>query len=101
MGDALLPSIIVLLTVIAIASAVVLVRAAVAKPRIGALTERAGIAVVIALFGIVYSAVAVNTEMGHAMFASEAARLGVRATVIVLLGIPAWWTFLYLTGRLR
>ena len=101
MGDAILPSIIVMLTVVAVASAVVLVRAAMAKPRIGALSERALIAVVIAAFGLVYSAVAINTELGSALFAAEAARLGVRATVIVLLAIPAWWTVLYLTGRLR
>lgn len=101
MGDAVLPSVIVLLTVIAVASAVVLVRAAVAKPRIGALTERAGVAVVIALFGVVYSIAAVNTELGSTLFDTDVARLGVRLTVIALLGIPAWWTVLYLTGRLR
>lgn len=101
MGDAVLPSLIVVLTVVAIASAAILVRAAYAKPRIGALTERATIAVVIALFGLVYSVGAINTELGSALFATEVARLGVRTTVIVLLAIPAWWTVLYLTGRLR
>ena len=101
MGDALLPSIIIMLTVVAVASAVVLVRAAIAKPRIGALSERALIAVVIAGFGLIYSTVAINTELGQTLFATDVARLGVRVTVIVLLGIPAWWTFLYLTGRLK
>lgn len=101
MGDALLPSIIVMLTVVAVASAIVLVRAAIAKPRIGALSERALIAVVIAAFGLIYSTVAINTELGQSLFATDVARVGVRITVIVLLGIPAWWTFLYLTGRLK
>ena len=101
MGDAVLTSLIVVLTVVSIASAAVLVRAACQRPRIGALTERALIAVVIALFGLVYSAVAINTELGSALFGTDVARIGVRATVIVLLGIPAWWTTLYLTGRLR
>ena len=101
MGDAVLTSIIVVLTVVSIASAAVLVRAAYQRPRIGALTERATIAVVIAAFGLVYSAAAINTGLGSTLFTTDAARLGVRATVIVLLGIPAWWTLLYLTGRLR
>lgn len=91
---------IVLLTLIAVASAAVLVHAAVQKPHIGALTERAAIAVIIALFGAVYSVVAVNTELGQQLFGSDVGRFAVRLIVIVLLAIPAWWSALYLTGRL-
>lgn len=103
MGDlvpALLPALIVTLTVIAAASAAVLVIAARQRPRIGALTERAAVAVVIALFGAVYSLVAVNTELRSVFLTTDEGRTLVRIMVVVLLAIPAWWTFLYLSGRL-
>lgn len=95
-----LPVLIIILSVAAVISAVVLVAAAVQKPRIGALTERAAIAVILAVFGAVYSVVAVNTELDQAMFTTDVGRLAVRLIVVLLLAIPAWWTILYLTGRL-
>lgn len=91
---------ILLLTACACASAFVLVKAAFVKPRIGALVERAAVAVLIAFFGVVYSIVALDTDAGRAIFTTEAARLVIRVAVVALLALPTYWSFLYLTGRL-
>lgn len=96
----LLPAGIILLTGFSLVSAVILVRAALKKPYIGALTERALIAVLLAFFGIVYSIVVVNTEFGRTLFSTEIARVITRVAVIILLALPAYWVLLYLTGRL-
>ena len=96
----LLPALIVALSIVAVGSALILVRATLIRPRIGALTERAAIAVVIALFGAVYSFVALNTELRSAILTTDEGRTLVRCMVVVLLAIPAWWTWLYLGGRL-
>ena len=93
-------AIIAILAAIATFSALILVRAAFIKPRIGALTERAVIAVIIAILGVVYAAVALDTEAGRVIFSQDWARFAVRFVVVLLLAIPTWWTFLYLTGRL-
>lgn len=92
--------VIVVLAFFSLVSAAILVRAAFIRPRIGALIERALIAVLLAFFGIVYSIVAVNTEFGRALFSTDIARIVTRFAVIALLGLPAYWVFLYLTGRL-
>ena len=101
MGDAVLPSIIIALTIVAVMSAAILVRAAILRPHVGALTERAILAVVLAVFGVIYSTIALTTEFGWALFSQADGRAAVRMGVVALLSIPGFWTFLYLTGRLR
>lgn len=98
--SALLPFAIVCLTVVAIISAAVLIHAAAIRPPIGALTERAAMAVLIAVFGMFYSVVVINTEIGMALFSLETGRLIGRLVVVALLLLPAYWTALYLTGNL-
>lgn len=88
------------LGVISWVSAFVLVRAALPRPRIGALTERAIIAVVIALFVTVYALAALNTDAHFPFFDTDTVRFIVRIFVVILGLLPAWWTFLWLTGRL-
>lgn len=95
-----LPLVIGLLAGVAWISAAILAHAAWRRPRIGALTERAVIAVVFAILGTFYFLVTVNTTTGYALLPLEAARFVVRLLVVVVLLIPAWWTFLYLSGRL-
>ena len=94
----LLPVLIAVLTIVAVPSAIILVRAAVRRPRVGALMERATAAVVIAAFGVVYTIVAFDTELG--LLDLDGARLAVRLGVVALLCVPVWWTALYLAGKL-
>lgn len=94
----LLPVLIAVLTIVAVPSAIILVRAAVRRPRVGALMERATAAVVIAAFGVVYTIVAFDTELG--LLDLDGARLVVRLGVVALLCVPVWWTALYLAGKL-
>ena len=101
MSNGVLPALIAVLTVVAVVSAAVLVHAAYIKPRIGALTERAIGAVVIAVFGFVYSIVAFNNQLALDWWTTEVSVFIVRCGVVTVLLIPAWWTFLYLSGRLR
>lgn len=81
-------------------SAVVLVAAAIRRPWIGALIERAVIAVLIAFFALVYSLVAYDTELGRQIFSTEEARFLVRGAAVLLFAVPTVWVMLYLTGRL-
>ena len=94
----LLPDAIWLLTVFAWISALVLIRAA-RDAHIGALTERAIVATVLAVFGSVYSLVVLNAEVINALGFDTAVTV-VRLMVVVLLLLGPYWTFLYLTGRL-
>jgi len=86
------------LAVFAWVSVLILVRAA-RREHIGALTERAVVAVVIAIFGTVYSGVVANAEVAR-LFDTQSMVVLVRFGVIVLLLLPIYWTLLYLTGRL-
>lgn len=89
-----------ILAVVSWVSAAVLLYAAHQRPRIGALNERAVIAVVFAVFGTFYTVVTINTTSGYALIPIEVARLITRALVAVELLIPAWWTWLWATGQL-
>lgn len=100
MLDRMLPWAVVALTIVSWLSAYVLVRAAWQKPRIGALNERAAIAVLIALFGTVSTILVFNTEADHLLLDAEWARVLFRLCLLALLGIPAYWTWLYRSGRL-
>jgi hypothetical protein len=97
--DFLLALVIWALTLYAWLSAIVLIRVARHRPRIGTLTERAIVAVCIALFGTAYSLLMLNTEFLD-IVALDQAIVFVRAFVVVLLTIPAWWSWMLLTGRL-
>lgn len=99
MIELVLAGVIVPLAVFAWVSAVVLIVAARKRPNIGALTERAVVAVGIALFGTLYSAVVLNNEVVR-LFDSGSAVIVVRLAVVGLLCLPAFWSFAYITGRL-
>lgn len=81
-------------------STALLVRAAIQSPRIGALTERAAIAVILSVFGSVCVILVLNTDSGQALFPLEVARIVFRVCLLALLFIPVYWLGLYLTNRL-
>lgn len=81
-------------------SAALLVRAARKRPRIGALTERAFLAVKDALFGIVCVVLVWNTDTSQALLPLEVARILFRGLLFLNLLIPPIWLVLYLTNRL-
>jgi hypothetical protein len=97
--NVVLAVVIVLLTVVAWVSAAILVHASRRRPRVGALTERATVAVVVAIFGTVYSATVTNAEVGG-WFDIPTMVLIIRCAVILLLLMPVWWVYLYATRRL-
>lgn len=88
------------LTACAWASFVVLGRAALVPPRIGALTERAFIALIIAALGSVSLVIAANTDGGRPWFDAATASLLFRLSILGVLAVPAAWLALWLTGRL-
>jgi len=94
----LLPGAIWTLTVLAWLSAAVLVRAA-RGAQIGALTERAIVAVGLAVFGTAYSLAVYNTEIAR-LLPDDVVMLCLRLFVIAVLLLPCYWTLLYLSGRL-
>jgi hypothetical protein len=96
----LLPPALVLLALASWVSTALLLRAAWKRPRIGALTERATIAVVLAIFGSVCVVLVLNTDSGHALIPVEAALILFRICLLILLLIPTYWLVLYLTNRL-
>jgi hypothetical protein len=87
------------LAVYAWVSASILVRAARIRPHIAVLTERAIVAVGIAVFGTIYAIVVINAEMGL-WLDIDASVVAVRLGVVVLLSLPAYWSWAYATGRL-
>lgn len=91
---------ILVLTAFAVASAVVLCRAAFIRPRIGALVERAAVAVVIAVFGLVCCVLVLNTDGRGWLLSREAASVVFRVSLVVLLALPTVWSALYLTHHL-
>lgn len=100
MLERILIAVLVLLALTSWFSTTLLLRAAWKRPRIGALTERAAIAVVLAIFGSVCVVLVLNTEAGGALIQLEAARFLFRVCLVILLLIPAYWLVLYLTNRL-
>lgn len=83
----------VALTVASWASTFLLIRAARERPRIGALNERAYIAVAMSAFGTVCVWLALNTE-------SDIARVVFRLCLVAFLLFPVYWLFLYFTHGL-
>lgn len=100
MTAASLTPLVFLLTGGAWASFIVLGRAASHRPRIGALTERAFIAFVIAALGTIACVIVLNTDSGRPYFDSDTASFVFRAAMLVVLSIPSAWLLLWLTGRL-
>jgi hypothetical protein len=98
--DDLLAALIVALLPFAWLSTFVLVWAARTPPRIGALTERAIIAVVIAVFLTAIAVIVLNTETDEAYFPAEVARVAFRVCVLGLGFVPIAWCALWLSGRL-
>lgn len=98
--DRLLAFLIFALLPFAWTSTVVLIWAARRKPRIGALTERAAIAFVIAVFLTAIAIIVWNTESDRILFPTEVARVVFRITVLGLGLIPVAWVILWWTGRL-
>ena len=88
-----------LLTIYAWGAFVVLLRVAMRHPRLGPLLERTIVAFILALFGTGYSLVIANTEIARVMSTADAV-VAVRLLVVVLLSIPAVWSWMFLTGRL-
>lgn len=71
-----------------------------AKPPVGALTERAVIAVVISLFLTMYALVAGNTDAGFAWFPFEQGVAILRVGALALSLVGPTWLVLWWTGRL-
>lgn len=98
--DQLLPAAVVAMTVFAIASAIILVRAAVRRPWIGALVERAIVGAIIAFFGAISALLVLNTETGHEWLDRDTAINLFRVSLLLLLFVPVVWDVLYFFGRL-
>jgi hypothetical protein len=81
-------------------SAGILFWAARRPPRIGALTERSWIALVIAIFLTSISVIVFNSESGQTLLAVEVARVIFRASVVLLGLVPVSWVVLWASGRL-
>ena len=100
MSAAALTPVVWVLTTFAVASFLVLANAAHRRPRIGALTERAFIAGVLAFLGIVASILRHNTDTGFSIMPQPIAALLFAVTMLVVLAIPTAWLVLWLLGRL-
>lgn len=100
--DAILsPGVIALGALVSWLSAIGLsVAAYTATPRVGALTERAVIAVLISAFLTLYALVAANTEGGFVLFPFEESVRFLRVGVLLLAGIGPVWLVLWATGNL-
>ena len=69
-------------------------------PRSGALTERAVIALVIAVFLTSITVIVLNTEADRVFFPAEVARVAFRLSVLALGFIPIAWCVLFFAGKL-
>jgi hypothetical protein len=95
-----LTPLLLLLTVAAWLSCLLLGYFAIRAPRIGALSERTFIALAIAALGTVASLIVLNTDGGHPLFDAATASILFRCTMLVVLAIPSIWLVLYVMGRL-
>lgn len=97
---AALTPLVYVLTVTSWISAGVLGRAAWIKPRIGALTERTFIAVIIAVLGTVSAVLVYNTDHGRILFAIEVSALVFRLAILAILAVPSIWLIVWIRGGL-
>lgn len=88
------------LTILSWVSFAVLGRAALQRPRIGALSERTLIAAIIAMLGTVACLIVANTDAGRPLFDAATSSLLFRLSILAVLAVPAAWLGLWLTGRL-
>lgn len=100
MNAAALTPVLWLLTGFAWLSFLVLSRAAFHGVRIGALTERAFIAFVLAMLGTVGSVLRYNTDSGFSLMPMQAATVVFAVTILFVLLIPTAWLVMWLLGRL-
>lgn len=98
--DDLLAGLVILLTPFSWVSAFILWRAARLPPRIGALTERAVIAVAIAIMVSAGGLLTLNRTTDHSLFPVEVARIIFSLSVVTIGMIPLAWTLLWFFGRL-
>ena len=81
-------------------SAFLFVRAALERPRIGALNHWAVSALLLSLFGTVCLVVMVNRERAYEWFPPDVAAILFGLAVFGVLLIPPAWLFGYITNRL-
>jgi hypothetical protein len=81
-------------------AAALLYRSARKRPRIGALTERANLAVTMALFSSIYALITLDIEIEPRLLAIEDVRVVVRLMFLALGLLPIWWLWRDRTGRL-
>lgn len=98
--DTLLVAMSLLLMPFSLISTFLLVREARRPPHIGALTERAFIASVIALMVITGTGITINRLTGYSIAPIEVARVLFLASLILLEFVPLIWTVLLWTRRL-
>jgi hypothetical protein len=71
-----------------------------AEPRIGALTERANIAVILSAGLTLFVVVSANADLGYPLWDQMLGRRLLRVTILILSLIGPVWLYLWLTGRL-
>lgn len=81
--------------------AIILVRIARVRPTIRALTERAILAVIIAIVTTVYWFIAVNTQLGFPVITPTGSMFIIRCTIVVVGLYPMWWLWSYFSGGFR
>lgn len=90
----------IVLAPFSVLSTAVLWHAARGKPRIGALTERAALALVIAVMVCSGALITLNRLTSNFLFPLEWARLLFLSSLVLLACVPVAWLFLWLTNRL-
>jgi hypothetical protein len=70
------------------------------REHIGALTERAIVAVVMVIHGAVSAVTIWNNDLGHPFYDAPTGMLMLRLTLAALMAVPVYWTALWFTGRL-
>lgn len=100
MNAAALTPLLWILTGLAWVSFLVLSRAAFRGARIGPLTERTFIALILAGLGTVASLLRYNTDSGYSLFTREVATLSFAVAMLLVLLLPSAWLVMWFTGRL-
>lgn len=98
--DGLLAALVIVLAPFSWLSTGILGWAAKKPPRIGALTERAVIALVIAVMVTTGGLLTFNRTNGYALFDINVARILFSLSIITLASLPLAWCVLWFTGRL-
>ena len=81
--------------------AIILIRLARIRPTIRALTERAILAVIIAIVTTVYWFIAINTQLGFPVITPTGSMFIIRCTIVTIGLYPLWWLWSYSTGRFK